>query len=64
MQRPAAQVLLQDAAQPAPIAEEIERLLRDPAPQQAALASVIAGLGEPGAGAKAAAIIARELGAS
>jgi lipid-A-disaccharide synthase len=54
---------LQDAAQPGPIAAEIERLLRNPAPQQAALAEVIASLGAPGAGARAAAAVARELAA-
>ena len=56
---------LQDDAQPAPIAAEMLRLVRDPAARamvQRELAVCIEKLGEPGAGTRAAMAIARELG--
>ena len=63
--REIAREFLQDAAQPAPIAREILRLLGDDAARaqlQRELAAVIAGLGAGGAGERAASVIAAELG--
>ena len=62
--REIAREFLQDAAQPAPIASELLRLLSDDAARsqlQRELAAVIAGLGEGGAGARAARAIVSEL---
>ncbi|HEX8311295.1 MAG TPA: lipid-A-disaccharide synthase, partial [Chthoniobacteraceae bacterium] len=56
-EREIAREFLQEAAQPAAIAEELLRLLRDPAAQEKTrgeLRSVISRLGEPGAGVRAA----------
>ena len=55
---------LQEAADPQAIASEVLRLLDEPGAReriQADLANVIAGLGDRGAGARAAAVIATEL---
>ncbi|MDB6173355.1 MAG: Lipid-A-disaccharide synthase [Chthoniobacteraceae bacterium] len=63
--REIAREFLQDAAQPEPIAKEMLRLLTDTAARdqlQRELANVIAGLGDTGAGVRAAEAISGELG--
>lgn len=63
--REIAREFLQEAAEPRAIAEEMHRLLRDPAARDSIernLAGVIAQLGAPGAGSRAARAIAEELG--
>jgi lipid-A-disaccharide synthase len=59
-----AREFLQSNARPYAIAEELNRLLKDPAArckQQSEFKSVIASLGLPGAGARAAEAVARTL---